>query len=500
MKDVISLRDSRQAKIGRHPFFAWLHDDRVPIEDRLKFAPMGAFFIMQFRDMNRWVLRFPQARDEFEWIINLGTREDERHSRMFLEDWRKLDINGHLHWQASDMLWWLFLSPGQEIFRRSGIEFISLAVEDGGDALIRFGHSEAGEAAGHVFLSNTAEVAASLTDKIGLTYRYFGPYHLNLESGHVANTEGAFEEAVLDTDRRARSQELCGRMFDIFERIFDGFLHYAKTYVETKTPPQRPTEPTRVPVGWAAPPLKIKPADERDGEVACRLLQRKAQVATHPFYAWVRADNGLSALRKLRRFIPMWVMDIFGYRDLNKYAMTYPNPADSAQWAINTWAERLSAHSGLFLSDWDALGLDELLGYSASDTLEFLFLDPDMDVHREHMIEFAKLALRHRDPAVRWWMLAALESTGEQFFAHTQPLAAAVERENGVRLDYLSGRHDPPEKGTNTGGERDGAPPAPLSAHARDSALTVVDRVFDSMEDQLWRSLAVARANKFAVP
>ncbi len=500
MKEVMTLRDSRQAALGKHPLFEWLHNDRVAVEDRLKFAPMGAFFMMRFRDMNRWVLRFPQVRNEFEWVINLGTQEDERHSRMFIEDWHKLDINKYLSWKASDTLWWLFLSPDQEIFRRSGIEFISLAVEDGNDALIRFGHSEAGEASGHVFLSNTAKVAVSLADKTGLNYRYFGPYHLNLESGHVGNTEGVFEEAVLDTGRRAHSKELCHRMFDIFERLFDAFLYYANTYVDTKTVPRRPAESARGTAGWIAPPLEIKPGDQRDIEVARRLIQRKAQIAAHPFYDWVREDNGLSAVQKLRRFIPMWVMDFLGYRDLNKYAMTYADPQDSAQRAVNAWARRLSTHSGLFLSDWDALELDRLLGYSASETLEFLFLDQDMDLHREHMIEFAKLALRHRDPAVRWWMMAALESTGEQFFAHTQPLALAVERETGMRLDYLSGRHDAPEAATDTGGEMDGVPPAALSAEGCDAALRLVDHVFDSMEDQLWRSLAVVRANKFGMP
>ncbi|HKR50825.1 MAG TPA: hypothetical protein VJT72_14825 [Pseudonocardiaceae bacterium] len=472
----------------------------MAIEDRLKFAPMGAFFIMQFRDMNRWVLRFPQARDEFEWVINLGTQEDEKHSRMFLDDWRKLDIDVYLRWTASDMLWWLFLSPDQEIFRRTGIEFTSLAVEDGNDALIRFGHSEAGEAAGHVFLSNTAKVAVSLADQTGVDYRYFGPYHLNLESGHVANTEGVFEQAVLDMNRRVHSKQLCDRMFDLFEQIFDGFLYYANTYVDTKTVPRRPSGPMRATVEWTAPPLEIKPNDQRGVEVAHRIAQRKAQVAVHPFYDWVRADNGLSAAQKLTRFIPMWVIDILGYRDLNKYAMTYTHPQNSAQQAINTWACRLSAHSDLFLSDWDALELDRLLGYSASETLEFLFLDQDMDLHREHMIKFAKLALHYRDPAVRWWMMAALESTGEQFFAHTRPLALAVEKDTGARLDYLSGRHDAPEAGTNTGGDMDGVPPAPLTAEGRHVALTLVDHVFDSMEDQLWRSLAVARANKFGVP
>ena len=54
--------------------------------------------------------------------MNLGTLEDEKHSRLFLEDWRKLELDTRLGWRTSDMLWWLFVAPDQEIFRRSGIE------------------------------------------------------------------------------------------------------------------------------------------------------------------------------------------------------------------------------------------------------------------------------------------------------------------------------------------------------------------------------------------
>jgi hypothetical protein len=419
MKEVMALRDSRQAEIGKHRFFEWLNDASVPIGDRLKFAPMAAFFVMQFRDMNRWVLRFPEPRDEFEWIINLGTRQDERHSRMFLEDWRKLDLDTDLRWAASDMLWWLFLSPDQEVFRRSGIEFVSLAVDDGDDALIRFGHSEAGEATGHVMLGNTAVIAMSLSDQTGLEYPYFGPCHLDLETGHVANTEGVFEAVELDPDRRAHAELLCRRMFDVFEHMFDGFLEYAHTYLDTGRLPHRPAGPVRASLDWSAPPLEITPTEQHGQAVARLISQRKARLAGHPFYDWLRADDGLTAKQKLQRFIPMWVMDILGYRDLNRYAMTYPEPRSPAEAAINTWAARLSTHSGLFLSDWAALDLDEQLGYCASDTLAFLFLDRDMDLHRENMIEFVKPALRHRDPAIRWWMMAALESTGEEFFHQT---------------------------------------------------------------------------------
>ncbi|QLL06054.1 hypothetical protein [Mycobacterium vicinigordonae] len=497
MKHVMQLRDAKQQAVREHAFFEWLANDRVPAQDRLAIGPAGALFIMQFRDMNRWVLRFPEPHDEFEWVINLGTLEDEKHSKMFLEDWRKLDLDAQLGWRTGDMLWWLFLSADQEPFRRSGIEFIRLVVDDGDDALIRFGHSEAGEATGHVLLSHTARVAAVLSRRTGLEYRYFGPYHLDLETGHVGNTEGVFETVVLDPARRELASEACQRMFGIFDNIFDGFLHYATTYLDAGTVPQRPSLPLLARADWTAPALVINPRDEHDTELLRHIEQHKDRLRAHPFYEWLRSDQQ-GAAEKLRQFIPMWVMDILGYRDLTKYALTFAQPASAEERAVNAWASRLSRHSQLFLSDWDALGLDQLLNHTASQALEWLFFDADMDLHRQNMMEFAKIALRHKDPVLRWWMLVALESTGEEFFAQTQPLALAAEAETGGRLDYLAGRHDPPDDGGSTTGSIEMAAPASMTGTQLELAKSITDHVFDSMQRQLWRSYAIVRAGKYA--
>ncbi|MFD9636840.1 hypothetical protein [Streptomyces violascens] len=185
-------------------------------------------------------------------------------------------------------------------------------------------------------------------------------------------------------------------------------------------------------------------------------------------------------------------MDISGHRDLNRYAMPYENPSDPARRAINDWADRLSTHSDLLLGDWDALQLDELIGFSASEALKFIFLDPDMDLHREHMIEFAKLTLRHDDPAVRWCVMTALETTGEEFLRQTSQLARAVERETGRHLDYLCGRHDPP-----TGPAGPHRPPARLTRQTQQLAMDLIDVVFEPMDSQLWHSYIIARADKF---
>ncbi len=495
MKTVVELRDRRQADFEEHPFFAWLRSDRVPLERRLDFSTMAALFVMQFRDMNQWVLQFPKPHNEFEWVITRGTIEDATHSGLFLEDWRTLGLDERLGWRASDMLWWLFLSEDQEPYRRIGMKYISMGVRDEGDPLVRFGHSEASEATGHVMLSTSAPVAAQLSARTGEPYRYWGPHHLERESGHVANTEGIFEGSVLTDGQRSVAVELCSEMFGLFEDVFDGFLTYAQRYVENGTAPSRPERFVRADRGMPEPfDLSARQADARDLRVWRVLEQRRRRATQHPFYTWL-TDVPAAADARLCAFIPMWTMDVLGYRDLAKYAFTYAEPKTDAERAINRWAAELTTHSQLFLNDWDALQLDQRLGFAASDTLEFLFLDPDMDVHRQHLIEFAKLAIRHQDPALRWWLMTALESTGETFFARTRPLAEAVEAQTGARLDYLTERH-------LLSGERDArptVPPTALQPEDEDVAVGLIETVYDALESQLERSYCVARADRFDV-
>jgi hypothetical protein len=496
MSGVVALRDARQARAAEHPLFEWMRSEHVPVERRLDFAPMMALFVMQFRDANMWVLRFSEARNEFEWVINSGTIEDQTHSRMFLVDWRALGLDQRLGWRASDTLWWLFLSDENEVMRRCGMRFISFSVADGGDPLVRFGHSEAGEATGHVFLSASARIAGEISERTGADLPYFGPHHLALESGHVANTEGVFERQLLTSEQLSSATQLCGEMFDTFDEIFTAFEAYARRYVDTGTAPVR--TPEAVPELAAVPePVEAPVAhDERSGRVWTVLNERRERAASHRFYEWLRDGSVLTPYERLCRFVPLWTMDILGYRDLAKYVFTYPEPRDDAERAINRWAAELAGHSALFLNDWDSLGLDELLGFSASETLEFVFLDPDMDLHREHLVEFAILGLRHRDPVVRWWMMTALESTGETFFSQTRPLARAVERERGVRLDYLAERH---LLTGDAGDARPPVPPGPLTGEQEVTVTGLINTIYDALESQLTRSYAVARADRFGV-
>lgn len=513
MKQFMEYKRRRAAELDRHPFIAWLDENNVDVTEKLMFAPIMAIFVMNFRDMNLWVLRFDEQPDEhFRAIINGNTHEDETHSLLFLEDWDKLGLDSALGWSAGDTLTWLFASPETECFRRYGVEFVKLAVEDGGDPMLRFTHSEAGEACGHVFFRHVVGPAARLSDHTGLNYRYFGHYHLDRELGHVMESEGEFEEHVLEPQIRARGMEFGERMFDIFFGIFDAFGQYARDYVESGNVPlpmasaahalpRRPFEPVH-----ALPEPVNDQRDEPYSESARHLqsvLERRMQRAeAHPFYAWLRTAE-VAPADKLRRFIPLWVMDIMGYRDLNHYVFHYDQPQGRLQRAINAWVNDLETHSGLFFADWRALGMDDILGWGARETLEFCFFDPGMDVHRRNIIQFMKLGLRHPDPVLRFWLMHALEASGEAFFANTRDLACAAEAVGIGPLDYLGDRHELAHR--EPACERIQALRAafvrePLTPAQVATAERMIHVVFDALEEQLWLSLHAAESNRFRIP
>ncbi len=194
-------------------------------------------------------------------------------------------------------------------------------------------------------------------------------------------------------------------MFDIFVEMHDCFLHYAESYVGHRAIPRRQRS---APISNATPEVagaaagheveRAEPMVAYHTDIRRVLLDRKARTAEHPFYAWLREASSVSPKQKLQRFIPMWIGDIMGYRDLNKYAIRYPAVRSGQEAVINEWCDDLETHNILFLNDWDELKMDQALGWTASDTLKFCFLDPQMDVHRRNMCTFVKLAMGMKSP------------------------------------------------------------------------------------------------------
>jgi hypothetical protein len=111
------------------------------------------------------------------------------------------------------------------------------------------------------------------------------------------------------------------------------------------------------------------------------------------------------------------------------------------------------------------------------------------------MASFVKLAAAAADPVLRYWLMTALEATGDSFFHHTAQLAAVAEREIGRPLDYLANRHTaihpalaPDDEADAVVFEREA-----LNAEGRDAAIEMVHVVFDAIESQYSHSLELVQ-------
>lgn len=500
MEAILALKRARKARLLSCGFFDWVRSTNLPIAERLRFAPIMANFVMGFRDANKWFIRFPQPQSRLEEIINRTTLEDETHSRLFLEQWQLLGLDQHLGFRASDTLYWLYFAKETERYRRIGFELARLNVEDGGDPLVRFAHTEAGEACGNAFFSVLAPIADEVSRQAGAENRYFGSYHLALEVGHLVDCPDIYERISLSESQRQLGIALASRTFDLFDEIHDGFLEYAKNYVETHRVPKRPpvlrnalsTVAAQEPAGSRA----VRGLSASQASIEEVLEERKEQASRHPLYAWLDEERSVAPKQKLMRLIPYWIVDILGYRELNAYAIRYPSASSASEELINSICSDLETHNSLFLSDWDALGMDEALSWRASETLRFCYLDPRVDVHRKNLATFAKLAMRHKSPVLRFWLIEALEASGHAFFAHTKKLALVVEQNEEIRLDYLADRHflaHSPER--RSASDRGLLLSQPITGDDVEVAIGMVNAVFDALEEQLSLSLEAVQKN-----
>ncbi|EAM2857199.1 hypothetical protein RJK59_004284 [Salmonella enterica] len=498
MKKFYQFRDEQRKELEQHAFYDLITSDSIALKDKLLFAPVMAHFIMNFRDMNKWVIRFDKTDNEYKSIINGGTIEDETHSRLFLEDWRKLYVDDKLNWKASDVLYWLFISNEMECFRKFGIDFMKLCVDDGGDPILRYSHSESGETCGNIFFSKVSPIADQVAHHLGISLRYFGTFHLNLENGHVWKSEGVFENIELSPDAYKKMAEFSKRMFGIFEGVHDSFYNYLSTYVLNGKNPSFP-DPLPVEKGITPiyPEFVIKNEQNKNGKHIEHIKSYLKKISNHEFFKWL-LNTPIDPQLKLKSFIPLWIVDIMGYRDINKYVFIYDQPESESERIINDYALHLSEHSRLFYYDWGSLQLDDMLRWSASDTLEFIFLNADMDIHRENIVKFSLFGLKHRDPIIRFWFMMILELSGKEFFSHVGDVAFQAENKCNVLLPYLCGRHATEEECEAYNNMYDHFITKEISQEQSDLIIQITDMVMSSLLNNLDVSYRYAANNLLA--
>ncbi|HTM43965.1 MAG TPA: hypothetical protein VL137_03365 [Polyangiaceae bacterium] len=502
MHRIRALFEQQRTRIASHPFFAWLAASEESASNAFVFTPVMVDFTMGFADMNKWFFSYPNAQSDFERAINQHTQEDRTHSRLFLENWCAFGLDQSLQWPTSKTLWWLYHSEETLPVRHFGWEIMGLAATLS-DPLPRFALMEAIEICGDIFFRNSARVATKLSARTGVDYRYYGEYHQLRETGHLHTDESPFFAAQLSTQQLAQAHEACLRIFNGFERVLDQLLSYClrassdpnqlKMALDEQyqrsliSPPVRKAD--RLLRALGEPRVARSQAPLLD-----YLNERKNQLQRHPFVNWLAQDSQ-GGIETLQSFSALWAIDITGYPDFNRFALTYPASTSEAQLAINQVASALGTHGVGYLRDWKALELDELLKWSPGDAISFYFLSEQTEIHRRNLAKVTQLAFRNPAPLWRLWLMVAFESGGDPLFDALAPHVERAER-TGSLLNYWAERHCTAGSDPNPGSLALLAAQFDLEISAREQhqISEMIGGIFDNFEEQF--SLSHQEANR----
>jgi hypothetical protein len=195
------------------PFFEFLGDESYPPRERLAFVPCMGPFILDFGDLNTYVLRDESSSDAHQALVNRHTYEDDHHWPWYLEDLARL---GHDHHRRTTDVLRDVYSPRTAVNRMLAARLAHLIY--GATPVERLVIVEAIEETGNVLFSLTAALARRVERDDGIELRYLGDFHLALESGHAMDGDDHHTLAaiVLDDAGRARCRWLVDRVFELF--------------------------------------------------------------------------------------------------------------------------------------------------------------------------------------------------------------------------------------------------------------------------------------------
>lgn len=430
MKTVFKLVQAEAKRLAAHPLFTeWLASPSISARGKLSFCPVAIDFVMGFRDLNRYYVRYPEPQDDLERALNEHAAEDATHSALFLKDWEILGVDAQLGWKPRDIYWWITSDDTLEA-RRLDFELATL-IHRNRDPRLRFAIIESMEAAGNVFFRRTVPIAAELGD-----LPYFGEYHLARETGHLQGSgEKLFFAQPLSDEDRGRANALVLRTFAIFHAHFRSWESYARRSVagELDHAPAR--------AGRAAATLRAAPAKDvtqamslahpmhptGTGAALSEQLQASFDALWQlPPYRWIRKGPHAGFLPMIRQFLLQWVVDNWTCADWFVLDTTYRDPKTPLERGINRLSALYASEMRRRYVEWETLRFDELTGWSAGEALAHYWLDERVEEHREVFADLRKLTLDHPSPLARYWIVksfvrfgdALMHSLGHAMVAH----------------------------------------------------------------------------------
>jgi len=230
MKEVLELIQHKKQEFAQLPLFKFMQDQSIDPKQRLAWAPCAAHFVMNFAELNKYFLRVEPTDDPLQILINQHTYEDDHHWLWFLEDLKNLDFDKSLKFtEALRFLW----SEETKNVRFLNYQLYRYTVQ--ATPIQKLIVIEVVEATGNVLLvtATNANIEKQIQAITRRQYRYFGDFHLNVETGHMTGESGIeqlIQDIQLSESTRKEAFELVNNLFAVFTKFTNDLLLYAKTH------------------------------------------------------------------------------------------------------------------------------------------------------------------------------------------------------------------------------------------------------------------------------
>ncbi|MBD2346894.1 hypothetical protein [Anabaena subtropica] len=226
MKEVLAFIEHKKQEFAQLPIFEFLTDKSIDPRQKLAFAPCITPFVMNIWEVNKYFFREEPTNDPIQALINVHSYEDDHHFLWYYEDMEKLGFNTSMTYlDALKFIW----GPANEKARQVCYKLAAYAYQ--ADPILKLAVIESNEATGNVFLSITAEIAREIQQITGENYRYFGEYHLAVETGHAMGTpdvESLIENIEISEEMRERACQLVEQVFAAFTEMLNEWMAYVK--------------------------------------------------------------------------------------------------------------------------------------------------------------------------------------------------------------------------------------------------------------------------------
>jgi hypothetical protein len=227
MKQVFEHIKQRSAEFDRRPLFSYLRDTSIPAEERLRFVPCVAHFVMTFADLYHFFLTENPPKDRYQELVNTHLSEEGSHWKWFLADLANLGLDKQMRF--TDVLRFIWSDSTIET-RRLAYETCKLSA--GMNSLQKLVMVQAIEATGRVGLEAAVPAGNAAAESMKRSLVYFGGHHLDTERQHTieeTDVQTSLENIQVTEEELADLRSIVDRVFQNFTRFVDEAFTVAKT-------------------------------------------------------------------------------------------------------------------------------------------------------------------------------------------------------------------------------------------------------------------------------